>query len=358
MSNNTLSCRDQHKEYSKNRALISAQIKTLNEKHANCLSLQSSNNLKLEKIALDQKNYQKCLSDLEYWKSQEDLKRQNEECNKTLSTLLKYKEYSNALEKKNRAAILDWEKYRDAVNAHNLKKKSSYDQSYKKYQTDLKSWNSQNAARASYLSQQRKILSDIEKHWSAQRSKFSWLKDYSFTFKARKCGNLLSCIEDSYRKELQKKRCAVIRGLGSTSKTGDICLFARFAPPCPSSCPVYVPAPGKRPVPPLSPNYVAIKKPPASLPILTLEKFAEVNKLPLGNKNCELKEVDKISSTPPSCTKPSPEPLEPIICNVPELPTLPQKPTCDPSLFAGISPMWLALVAGGAGIYLYSKRTR
>ena len=107
--------------------LISAQIKTLNEKHANCLSLQSSNNLKLEKIALDQKNYQKCLSELEYWKSQEDLKRQNEECNKTLSTLLKYKEYSNALEKKNRAAILDWEKYRDAVNAHNLKKKSSYE---------------------------------------------------------------------------------------------------------------------------------------------------------------------------------------------------------------------------------------
>jgi len=53
MSNNTLSCRAQHKEYSKNRALISAQIKTLNEKHANCLSLQSSNNLKLEKIALD-----------------------------------------------------------------------------------------------------------------------------------------------------------------------------------------------------------------------------------------------------------------------------------------------------------------
>lgn len=319
-----MNCKQQWEHYRSEKARIQKLAKRLGPVAEECNALHSKYDEALAKRVAEEEAKKECRQKLESWRAKK-------------AVWDKCQEY-----KKAKKAYDDYVSRTQGLYAKALREYESDLAEYKKAHSD---WEKKAQAYSDYRSYLAGMSYSIARTWSSTKNKYPFLKNYDNYPTRLLCGaRRVHCISQT-AKDRWWRECTTVKGLGLPDSNK--CHW-RYMPVCPpySKCPTPVSSPGpapKKPTRPSEPN------------IVPLEEWL-ANKGVSVPDNCP---VPYPGSRPPcNPNVPLPEVPPKPTCKPPEIPGAPKPPTCkEPSdIFAGVGNMWLLLAAGGAGLYLLTRK--
>ena len=346
-----MSCKEQHEFYLVEQARIEALAKTLGAEAEQCVKLQGAYesayalNEAAKKCAIDKATYQNKSNVFNIGERDAGLCKSY--TRKYEKARLDHNAKVAAVSRSNASLKIAYEQKVATITATNKKNATLYSHAMSGYSGLKYSWDRKMAAYKSYSLSVQGQQRSLDMAWAVTLSKSAYVRGFQWNHKQSRCGKHMRCVTKAWRAANHLK-CNPVRGLGALP-VADACKLWFYYPTCPDSCPKYVANPGAAPKPPTA--KVVLKPAPrpvyAKLPVFTMKK---------PQADCNVGRLPNPIKTKPTCSAtPLTVPANPN-CIVPEIPTVPVAPTCDPRSFAGIGPMWLLIAAAAGGVYLIAKK--
>lgn len=359
----TLSCKEQHAAWEKERLRIEVLAAELGEDARACVAKKAEYEKASAQRLADLQANSSCAESLQAWDIANTNFAKNSICQKYLQAKADYAKLISDMNAGNAKIKALYDKQVAEVSAKNKALAADYGSAMASYAQTVLAWEEKTKVYQNWLSAMGGQATGIGLEWAAKLKQYPVLANYNWPYKTSRCHTTQFCMTQSVKNNL-KNQCTVVRGtdglgaLGATKPDATLCMDYQFMPTCPTVCPPYVANPGAKPAPPAQPTPFPMPKEPVYMSAPEWGAWLKA-KTGLGTnlEGCNPNQYPNPGAKP-TCNPNGPVsdvPAQPG-CSVPNIPEIPAAPTCKPSFFEQVGPMWLLLAAGAGGLYWYSKK--